>query len=102
MAVFRDISTTCRSPLPQPPLDIELGVMGIGYDDDVLPVGDWGGGGDEQDDMDDDDEAEDEDDESESETAVLSVSGADGERSVAVVVVVVVAPAAVGWMELSR
>lgn len=58
-----------------PLLTIELGVMGIGYDE-VLPVGDGGGGGDEQDDDDDDDEEDDDDKDDEDEMSVLSVSGA--------------------------
>ncbi len=74
---------------------IELGVSGIGYDEVVLPVGDWGGGGDEHDD-DADDDAEDEDDEDEDEDiSVLSVNGVAGE-------VVTAAVDPVGWIELSR
>lgn len=92
VAVFRDMSTTCRRPVrastaAQPWLTMELGVSGIGYDEVLLPDGDGGGGGEEQD---DDDEEEDDDDEEENDDdadeSVLSVSGADGERVAAAAV----------------
>lgn len=98
LAVFRDMSTTCRRPAvadvasTQPLLTIELGVRGIGYED-VLPVGDGGGGGEEQD---DDDEDADDDEDDDADESVLSVNGADGERPVADAAAV-----PVGWMELS-
>lgn len=98
LAVFKDMSTTCRRlevvivdvVSMELLLIIELGVRGIGYED-VLPVGDGGGGGDEQDD--DDEEADEDEDDDES---VLSVNGADGERADADAVAV-----PVGWIELS-
>lgn len=72
---------------------IELGVSGIGYDEVVLPVGDCGGGGDEQVDDADDEDEEDADDEDE-EVSVLSVNGVAGDVAVAVA-------GPVGWIELS-
>lgn len=87
---------------PHPALTIELGVKGIGYDDDaVLPVGEGGGGGDEQDEDADEADEQDVDDES-----VLSVRGADGERVAQVVTAdddetEAVAEVPVGWIELS-
>lgn len=98
LSFFRDMSTTCRSPVEvastlHPLLTIELGVSGIGYDEVVLPVGDGGGGGDEHDDDAEDEDDEDADDEDE-DVSVLSVNGVAGD-----VVATVTGP--VGWIELS-
>jgi len=76
-----------------PVLTIEFGVSGIGYDEVVLPVGDWGGGGDEQDDDAEDEDEEDADDEDE-DVSVLSDNGVAGDVAAAVA-------GPVGWIELS-